>query len=266
LNGRSFTDLLAVQAGVSPITTSGAGNSTSGGGFGTVPVAGEQNTGQFSINGQRESDNAFYLNGVSVQEAIGQQTGVIPNLDSIAEFRILSSNVDAEYGSFTGGIINVVTKAGASQFHGSAFEFLRNTYLDARGYFSPQRSTFQQNQFGGTFGGPLKKDKTFFFADYQGQRTVQGIETGIVTVPSLANRSGDFTDSAQSLTGRVNGPYLAQTLSSRLAITWRKTKLSTYRAAQLPASVCSPTPRFRSVPGATLQPTCCNTSPRPTWA
>jgi Carboxypeptidase regulatory-like domain len=216
LNGRSFTDLLAVQAGVSPITTSGAGNSTSGGGFGTVPVAGEQNTGQFSINGQRESDNAFYLNGVSVQEAIGQQTGVIPNLDSIAEFRILSSNVDAEYGSFTGGIINVVTKSGTSQFHGSAFEFLRNTYLDARGYFSPQRSTFQQNQFGGTFGGPLKKDKTFFFADYQGQRTVQGIETGIVTVPSLANRSGDFTDSAQSLTGRVNGPYLAQTLSSRL--------------------------------------------------
>jgi Carboxypeptidase regulatory-like domain len=216
LNGRSFTDLLAVQAGVSPITTSGAGNSTSGGGFGTVPVAGEQNTGQFSINGQRESDNAFYLNGVSVQEAIGQQTGVIPNLDSIAEFRILSSNVDAEYGSFTGGIINVVTKSGASQFHGSAFEFLRNTYLDARGYFSPQRSTFQQNQFGGTFGGPIKKDKTFFFADYQGQRTVQGIETGIVTVPSLSNRSGDFTDSAQSLIGRVNGPYLAQTLSGRL--------------------------------------------------
>jgi Carboxypeptidase regulatory-like domain len=216
LNGRSFTDLLAVQAGVSPITTSGAGNSTSGGGFGTVPVAGEQNTGQFSINGQRESDNAFYLNGVSVQEAIGQQTGVIPNLDSIAEFRILSSNVDAEYGSFTGGIINVVTKSGASQFHGSAFEFLRNTYLDARGYFSPQRSTFQQNQFGGTFGGPLKKDKAFFFADYQGQRTVQGVETGIVTVPSLANRGGNFTDSAQSLTGRVNGPYLAQTLSSRL--------------------------------------------------
>jgi hypothetical protein len=118
LNGRSYTDLLAVQAGVSPITTSGAGNSTSGGGFGTVPVAGEENTGQFSIHGQRESDNAYYLNGVSVQETIGQQAGIIPNLDSIAEFRILSSNVDAEYGGFTGGIINVVTKSGTSQFHG----------------------------------------------------------------------------------------------------------------------------------------------------
>jgi Carboxypeptidase regulatory-like domain len=183
LNGRSYTDLLAAQAGVSPITTSGAGNSSSGGGFGTVPVAGEQNTGQFSIHGQRESDNAYYLNGVSVQETIGQQAGIIPNLDSIAEFRILSSNVDAEYGSFTGDIINVVTKSGTSQFHGSLFEFLRNTNLDARNYFSPERSTFHQNQYGSTFGGPLRKEKIFFFTDYQGQRTVQGIETGIVNVP-----------------------------------------------------------------------------------
>lgn len=133
LNGRRYTDLLAVQAGVAPITTSGAGNSTSGGRFGTVPVAGEENTGQFSIHGQRESDNAFYLNGISVEETIGQQAGIIPNLDSIAEFRILSSNVDAEYGGFTGGIIDVATKSGTSQFHGSAFEFLRNTALDTRG-------------------------------------------------------------------------------------------------------------------------------------
>ena len=216
LNGRSYTDLLATQAGVSPITTSGAGNSTSGGGFGTVPVAGEQNTGQFSIHGQRESDNAYYLNGVSVQETVGQQAGVIPNLDSIAEFRILSGNVNAEYGGFTGGIINVVTKSGTSHFHGSVFEFLRNTNLDARGYFDPTRSTFHQNQYGGTFGGPLRRDKIFFFTDYQGQRTVQGIETGIVSVPSLANRDGDFSDSVSTLTGSVNGAYLAQTLSNRL--------------------------------------------------
>lgn len=219
LNGRSYTDLLAVQAGVSPITTSGAGNSTSGGGFGTVPVAGAQNTGQFSIHGERESDNAYYLNGVSVQETIGQQAGIIPNLDSIAEFRILSSNVDAEYGGFTGGIINVVTKSGTSGFHGSVFEFLRNTNLDARGYFDPTRAAFHQNQFGGTFGGPLRKDKVFFFTDYQGQRTVQGIETGIVSVPSFVNRQGDFGDLPETLatlTGSVNGAYLAQTLSNRL--------------------------------------------------
>jgi Carboxypeptidase regulatory-like domain len=215
LNGRSYTDLLAVQAGVVPITTSGAGNSTSGGGFGTVSAAGETNTGQFSINGQRESDNAYYLNGASVQESIGQQAGIIPNLDSIAEFRILSSNVDAEYGSFTGGIINVVTKSGTNALHGNLFEFFRNTHLDARNYFSPERAAFHQNQYGGTVGGPIRKDKIFFFGDYQGQRQVQGIETGLVSVPSLANRAGNF-GSASAFTGIVNGPYLAQVLSQRL--------------------------------------------------
>jgi hypothetical protein len=215
LNGRSYTDLLAVQAGVSPVTTSGAGNTSSGGGFGTVPAAGQTNTGEFSIHGQRESDNAYYLNGASVQEAIGQQAGIIPNLDSIAEFRILSSNVDAEYGSFTGGIINVVTKSGTNAFHGNVFEFFRNTHLDARNYFSPERAVFHQNQYGGTVGGPIRKDKIFFFADYQGQRYIQGIETGFVSVPSIANRNGDF-GSAAAFTGKVNGPYLAQVLSQRL--------------------------------------------------
>jgi len=216
LNGRSYTDLLATQAGVSPVTTSGAANSTSGGGFGTVPVAGNENTGQFSINGQRESANEFFLNGASVQETIGEQAGIIPNLDSIAEFRIISSNADAEYGGFSGGLVNVITKSGGDQFHGSLFEFLRNTDLDARGFFSPERSTFQQNQYGGTFGGPIKKDKAFFFVDYQGQRTVEGIETGIVSIPSLLNRAGNFADSASSLTGKVNGAFLTQTLSGRL--------------------------------------------------
>jgi hypothetical protein len=216
LNGRSYTDLLAIQGGVTPIATSGAVNSTSGGGFGNVPVAGNANTGQFSINGQRESANGFYLNGASVQEAIGQQAGIIPNLDSIAEFRILTSNADAEYGGFSGGVINVITMSGGNQLHGSLFEFLRNTDLDARGFFSPERSVFQQNQFGGTLGGPIRKNKLFFFGDYQGQRTLQGIETGLVQVPSLANREGNFSDAANTLTGDVNGSYLAQTLADRL--------------------------------------------------
>jgi hypothetical protein len=153
LNGRSYTDLLAIQGGVTPITTSGAGNSTSGGGFGTVPVAGNGNTGQFSINGQRESANGFYLNGASVQETIGQQAGIVPNLDSIAEFRILTSNADAEYGGFSGGIINVVTKSGGNEFHGSTFEFLRNTDLDARGFFSPERSRTTDNSRHGDRSG-----------------------------------------------------------------------------------------------------------------
>jgi hypothetical protein len=229
LNGRSYTDLLATQAGVSPITTSGAANSSSGGGFGTVPVAGNENTGQFSINGQRESANGFFLNGASVQESIGQQAGIVPNLDSIAEFRIISSNADAEYGGYSGGLINVVTKSGGDQFHGSVFEFLRNTGLDSRGYFSPERSTFQQNQYGGTFGGPIRKGKVFFFGDYQGQRTVEGIETGIVSVPSLLNRAGNFSDlitenAPNPLPGSVDTDFLAQTLSKALGYAVRKTE------------------------------------------
>src|ERR1700692_2343185 len=221
LNGRSYTDLFATQVGVTPLTTSGAGNSTSGGGFGTVPVAGASNTGQFSINGQREDANGFSLNGASVQEGIGQQAGIIPNLDSIAEFRILTSNADAEYGNYSGGLINVVTKAGGNAFHSSVFEFLRNTDLDAKSYFSSKRSIFQQNQYGGTFGGPVKRNRLFFFSDYQGQHTKQGQDTGQVGVPSLANRSGNFSDlispnNPNPLPGTVNGDYLAQTLSKSL--------------------------------------------------
>jgi hypothetical protein len=215
LNGRSYADLFATQVGVTPLTTSGAGNSTSGGGFGTVPVAGATNTGQFSINGQREDANGFSLNGASVQEGIGQQAGIIPNLDSIAEFRILTSNTEAEYGNYSGGLINVVTKSGGNAFHGSVFEFLRNTDLDAKSYFSTKRSVFQQNQYGGTLGGPIKRNKLFFFADYQGQHTKQGQDTGVVAVPSLANRAGNFSDSP-AFSGKVNGPFLAQTLSNFL--------------------------------------------------
>ncbi|HEV2380808.1 MAG TPA: hypothetical protein VG206_13575 [Terriglobia bacterium] len=216
LNGRSYTDLFATQGGVSPVTTSGVQNSSSGGGFGTVPVAGNDSTGQFLINGQRESANGFYLNGASVQETIGQQAGIVPDLDSISQFRILSSNADAEYGGYSGGLINVVTKSGGTHFHGSLFEFLRNKNLDARGFYSPERPAFLQNHYGGTIGGPIKKDKLFFFGDYQGQRTVQGVETGVVSVPSLADRTGNFSDAVGTLTGSVNGSYLAQTLSKRL--------------------------------------------------
>jgi hypothetical protein len=227
LNGRSYTDLFALQVGVTPITTSGAGNSTSGGGFGTVPAAGQANTGQFSINGQREDGNGFSLNGASVEEGIGQQAGIIPNLDSIAEFRILTTNADAEYGNYSGGMINVVTKSGGNAFRGSVFEFLRNTDLDAKSYFSTQRSVFQQNQYGGTLGGPIKRNRLFFFGDYQGQHTKQGQDTGQVGVPSLANRAGNFSDlitagNNNPLPGVVNGDFLAQTLTKELGYQVRR--------------------------------------------
>ena len=143
-------------------------------------------------------------------------TLIVPNLDSIAEFRILTNNFDAEYGNYSGGIINVVTKSGSNQLHGSAFEFLRNTDLDARNFFSPERSFYRQNQFGGTVGGPIRKNKIFYFGDYQGTRSNQGLDTGLISVPSLAERSGDMRGVLPVLLqGMVSGPYIANLLMRR---------------------------------------------------
>lgn len=214
LNGRSYTDLLAVQAGVTPATTNAPAVSAGAGGFGAIAPSGDLNPGQFSIDGQRETANGFLLNGANVVESIASAAAIVPNLDSIAEFRILTSNFDAQYGNYSGGLVNVVTKQGTDHFHGSAFEFLRNTDLDARGFFDPVRAAYNQNQFGGTLGGPLLRKKLYFFADYQGNRTVEGVETGLIPVPTLANRTGTF--SAQQLTGTVGGPYLAQLLTQEL--------------------------------------------------
>ena len=160
LNGRSFTDLLALQPGVVPVTSI-TGDTVQDVGASVLSPSGDLNPGTISINGQREFANSFIVNGSDVEEDVNNGASVIPNLDSIAEFRILTNNFDAEYGEFSGGQINVITKSGANAFHGDGFEFLRNTNLDARNYFSPTRGTFDQNQFGGTFGGPIRKDKSF---------------------------------------------------------------------------------------------------------
>jgi hypothetical protein len=215
LNGRSFTDLLALQPGVVPVTTI-TSLTVQGLGQSVFSPSGELNPGTLSINGQRESANGFTVNGANAEEAGSMAAAIIPNLDSIEEFRILSDNFDAEYGKYTGGQINVITKSGSNQFHGSAFEFLRNTVLDARNYFSPSRGTFIQNQFGGTAGGPIARSKAFFFSDYQGSRQSQGADTGLIPVPSLQDRTGDLSDQENSLTGTVGGPYWANLLSQKL--------------------------------------------------
>ncbi len=224
LNGRSYTDLLATQPGVAPITTLLPSSVIMAGVTGDLDPSGDLNPGNLSINGQKESSNGFFVNGIDVQEHMNGGTSVIPNLDSMDEFRVLTSNFDAEYGNYDGGMILVVSRSGSDQFHGGAFEFFRNTALDARGYFDPTRSVFRQNQFGGTLGGPIKPDKVFFFADYQGTRTTQGVSTGKISVPTVSQRAGNFLDPAtqtNSLTGSVSGPYIASLLSQRLGYTVR---------------------------------------------
>ncbi len=216
LNGRSFTDLLALQPGIVPTSTQQPDSIVMAGVTVAIAPSGGLNPGNQSISGQREDANGFMVNGGDVKELMNGGTSIVPNLDSIAEFRILTNNFDAEYGNYSGGIVNVVTKSGSNAVHGTAFEFLRNTALDARNFFSPERSFYRQNQFGGASGGPIRKNRLFFFGDYQGTRQSQGIDTGLIPVPTIADRSGNLLDQADSLTGAVTGPNLANLLSQKL--------------------------------------------------
>jgi hypothetical protein len=225
LNGRSYTDLLALQPGVANANSGIGGGSSSlntfqSGGFQLPAVSGGENAGNQSVNGMRESANGYLLNGISVQEFAFSGTAVVPNLDSLSEFRIITNNFDAEYGNFAGGQINVVTKSGADAYHGNVFEFLRNTDFDAANYtLAGVRGAFQQNQYGGTLGGALRKGKLFFFGDYQGNRNVIGIPTGFVKVPTNDERAGNFSASALPITSSVNGTSWASALSDELGYT-----------------------------------------------
>jgi hypothetical protein len=217
LNGRSFVDLLSLQPGVVP-----GAYSEQAAGLNDRAVSGGLGSGNISINGGREASNGFMINGANVNEGKNNGTAAIPNLDSIEEFRIITNNFDPEYGNYSGGQVNVVTKNGTNQFHGDVFEFNRNTDLNAINYFADSKGKFIQNQFGGTVGGPIKRDKVFFFGDYQGTRQIIG-STDQAIVPTAQDRTGDLSDGTfQTMSGFVNSDSLsnpdswANVLSGRL--------------------------------------------------
>src|SRR6266566_3241623 len=214
LNGRSYLDLLGLQAGVVPVTSGSIQQDRSvSGGY-------SPNAGNLSVNGQRETANAFLVNGGDVSEGRNLGAGLIPNLDSVEEFRLITNSFDAEYGKFSGAVMNTITKSGTNGIHGDAFYFWRNDTLDARGFFDPSKAELRRHQFGYAVGGPFWKNKLFWFTDYQGTREVVGASTGIVQLPTEAQRQGIFDTSAfLDSTGvplTVKGTYWAQTLSNRL--------------------------------------------------
>ena len=215
LNGRNFTDLMSLQPGIVP-TSSAQPNAVVMSGVTSTPPSGDLAAGNVSVGGQRETSNGFSVNDSDVEEVVNMGTAIVPNLESIQELRVLTGNFDAQYGNYSGGQVLLTTKSGTDAFHGSGFEFLRNTNLDAKSYFSPDRAAFDRNQFGGTLGGPVIKSSLHFFADYQGTRMTEGIETGRISVPSNEERTGDLLDRASSLTGSVSGPYLAGQLAEKL--------------------------------------------------
>ena len=173
---------------------------------------GSGSSGSVSVNGGRGRANNFSVNGGDANDMFVNLPTVQPSPDSVEEFRILTNTFDAEYGRNSGAVVNVVTKSGTNQFHGNVYEFLRNRSLNARGYFDSVKPTFIQNQFGGTFGGPIKKDNTFFFTSYEGRRLRQGKSSDTVAVPTDDERNGLFSG---SFGGNINDPFVAQVLQGR---------------------------------------------------
>ena len=147
-----------------------------------------------SVQGMRENANDFLIDGVDNNELTAGAVSILPSVESIQEFKVLTNSYSAEYGSRGGGTVLVSTKSGANSFHGSGFEFLRNDKFDAKNYFEQQKGKFNQNQFGGSLGGPIRKNKTFFFADYMGFHIDQA-QPVLATVPTAKMRAGDFSES-----------------------------------------------------------------------
>jgi outer membrane receptor protein involved in Fe transport len=184
LNGRSWTDLATLQPGVSAVQTQAS--------FEAGPDRGKRSFGaQITVAGARPQQNNYRLDGITINDydngAPGSVLGGDLGVDAIQEFSVLTSNYSAEYGRTSGGVVNAITRSGTNQFHGSVYEFLRNSALDARNFFDGQIPPFRRNQFGGDAGGPIRKDKIFVFGDYEGIRQSKGI-TSLDTVPSNAAR------------------------------------------------------------------------------
>ena len=180
LDGRHFTQLGTLQPGVAPLTP------------GLQAAGGSLREGQaYAVNGQRPESNNFLIDGADNFNNVDGGFVMEPPVDAIAEFRILTHTANAEFGHSTGSTTNIVTRGGTNSYHGALWEFVRNDKFDAKSFFATETEPLKRNQYGGTFGGPVKKDKTFFFLYYEGLRERKG-ETRQSTVPSLNERTGDF--------------------------------------------------------------------------
>ena len=209
LNGRDWAQLATLEPAVSTVR-----NQSPIGGVGSADVSrGARGFGnQLSVSGTRPTQNNYRLDGISFNDytngAPGSVLGPIAGIDAIQEFSVLTSNYSAEYGKTSGGVINAVTKSGTNKFHGTAYEFIRNSALDARNYFDgPSIPPFRRNQFGASIGGPIIHDKTFFFFNYEGLR--QSLSTTVTDiVPSLNARQGILSTGNVTVDPKV-APYLA---------------------------------------------------------
>src|SRR5213594_1067875 len=200
LNGRSFTQLLTIQPGA----TATAPNLAAGAAYNA-----RANT-SVSVNGSQTGNNGFLVDGMYNKGLWLNNLVIVPTIDSIQEVRVMASNYSAEYGDAAGGVTVAQSKSGTNQYHGTLYEFLRNDKLDANTFFNNRgaiaKSAFHRNEFGGTYGGHIRRDKTFFFADYQGIRIVQP-STSTSTIPTLAQRDMIRTGNFAALGTQVFDPF-----------------------------------------------------------
>src|SRR5229473_2517367 len=205
LNGRDFVQLATLTPGTTQETN--PNSFFNGGASSEVSTRGSYS---LSVGGSRPQSTDWLLDGVDNNELTAGGISILPSIDAIQEFKVLTYNYSAEYGTRAGPTVLVTTKSGSNQLHGSLFEFFRNTKLDARSYFASSREKFNLNQFGFSLGGPIKKDKTFFFVDYQAKMQRRGIPfNGFV--PTAAMRTGDFSADAfgNPRSGFLNNPHVS---------------------------------------------------------
>ena len=252
LNSRDTYQLLQLQPGVQ-----GVG--------GSDLFYGSNQAGAVSVNGGRGRSNNFNVNGGDGNDLFVNSPAIQPTPDSIAEFRVLSNTFDAEYGRNSGAVINVVTKSGTNKWHGSVYEFLRNQSFNAKGYLDIRKPDDKQNQFGGTFGGPIKKDRTFFFASYEGRRVVHGITSDPVVVPTAAERTGDFSGTPFDPSALIGTQTFADILNARCNVgaSLGSSYNSLFPNNVIPANCFDPAAAAilqRFVPCPNADPTCTNPS------
>jgi hypothetical protein len=211
LNTRDTYQFLQLQPGVqSQLGSSGS------------LFAGSDDPGSVSVNGGRTRANNFSVNGGDANDQFVNTPTIEPSPDAVEEFRVITNTFDAEYGRNSGSVVNVITKSGGNAFHGDLYEYFRNTVLDSRGYPDTTKPQLNQNQFGGTFGGPIKKDRTFFFLSYEARRIRDGVPGNLLNVPTgtpgaspTQEFAGDFSDQGAFAGGIQQGGFIANVLDGR---------------------------------------------------
>jgi len=241
LNARDSYQFLQLQPGVQSQLGS------SGGTF-----YGSDAAGSVSVNGGRGRSNNFSVNGGDANDQFVNAAVVQPSPDAIAEFRVITNTFDAEYGRNSGAVVNVVTQSGTNAVHGDVYEYFRNKVLNAQGFFNTVNPQFNQNQFGGTLGAPIKKDRTFFFGSYEGRRIRQGQPSELVQLPTPEEVSGDFSANGP-FGGGISDQFVADAMNARTDAWTNPTTPTT--CAQAIAGISGSTPAAAGVAWASVFPT-----------